>query len=207
GREDAPDPIIPPSDGSTLTLQGGEGGNDAINAVYVDLSSDEQTAVERDSWTLGFYTGDDFRVILNNQTGVAAMATGQSDISDVNVSNTDLSQLTYDHTPENLSLYDDTLGRLEHTVIDEIKADEGDNQVYLLNTVHGSRVEAENVWKVKIDRNLDGGYQLKYAKLADNFIQTLSIQKDAVYNFSYVSLSACQVCGEPAKEDLDFVRY
>ncbi|MGO1520400.1 MAG: HmuY family protein [Sphingobacterium sp.] len=205
GRDEETEPILPPSDGSRLTLQGGEGGSDAINAVYVDLSSDAQQSVKRDSWTLGFYSGDTFRVILNNQWGISAVAAGETDIGQVNASNADINQLAYDYTSDKLALYDDTLGVLEGTVIAEINADASANQVYLINTAHGTNVAAENVWKIKIDRSDDGGYQLQYGKLSDNEVQTLAIHKNPDFNYRFISLSEGQIEVEPAKDEWDFV--
>ena len=205
GRDEEPIPVIPPSDGSTLTLQGGEGGNDAINAVYVDLSSDTQESVKRDSWTLGFYAGDEFRVILNNQLGISALATGETDLERVTPSSVNIDELAYNYTPDKLALYDDTLGRLQHTVIEEIRAESSENQVYLVNTVHGMSIDVEHVWKIKVDRTDDGGYQLQYGKLSDSETQQLSIPKNADYNFQFVSLTAGQVNVEPVKSEWDFV--
>src|SRR5690606_36415384 len=85
-RGNDPDPIIPPSDGSTLTLNGGSGESAAENSVFVDLSADQQTAIKRTSWNLGFYSGSEFRVILNSTSGASAIAVGKTDINAVSAS-------------------------------------------------------------------------------------------------------------------------
>ncbi|WP_199221577.1 hypothetical protein, partial [Desulfonatronum sp. SC1] len=56
------------SNGGTMTLQGGEGGASAVNSVFVNFRSNQQTQIRRDSWELAFWCGDDFKVILNNTT-------------------------------------------------------------------------------------------------------------------------------------------
>src|SRR5690349_13505274 len=63
-------PVIPPSDGAELKLDGG-GGAGAPNAVYVDFSADKQTSVVRSSWDLGFYNGNDFRVVTNYTSSIS----------------------------------------------------------------------------------------------------------------------------------------
>jgi len=207
GREAVePLPVIPPSDGSKLTLNGGEGGSDAANAVYVDLSTDKQSAVARDSWSLGFYSGSEFRVIINNQVGYSAKATDITDIKDVNSTNFDISELA--HSTSALGLiknYDDTLGRIDKTVISEIKENTSDNKVYVINTVNGGTVDKANVWKVKINRGSNEEYVLQYAKIDDSSAQTITIKKDPSLNFNFISFNKGPVNVEPAKDEWDFV--
>jgi len=199
-------PVIPPSDGSKMTLQGGEGGADAANAVYVDLSADKQSSVARASWSLGFYSGSDFRVIINNQMGFAAMETSQTDIKAVTSANVDISKLAYNTSIEGLiKNYDDTLGRIDKTLIAEVKATTADNKVYIVNTVHGSTVDKANVWKIKINRGNNQEYVLQYSKIDDSNAQTLTIKKDDKVNFNYVSFTNGPVTVEPAKAEWDIV--
>ncbi|NQD69924.1 hypothetical protein HP439_04200 [Sphingobacterium shayense] len=204
-REESPTPVIPPSQGNNMTLEGGEGESDAANAVYIDLSADIQSSVKRDSWTLGFYSGDDFRVILNNQNAVAAMATSSTDLAAVNSSNVDISKLSYGYTPDKLANYDDSLARLDKTVFGQISADEDKNKVYILNTAHGTEVDLANIWKVKINRSTDGTYELQYALLSNNEIQTLQVTKEGDYNFNFISFANGKVKVEPKKTEWDLV--
>lgn len=205
GRDDDPIPDIKPSDGTKLTLEGGPGEGDAENAVYVDLSAEKQTAVKRVSWDLGFYSGGAFRVILNNQTAIAAIETDKTDINAVNSTNTDLDQLASGFTPDKMKLYDDTAGRIEHTVIKEISGTDSENAVYIVHRVFASSVDKENVWKIRILRNGDTGYTLQYAKIDDSSFQTAEISKDATYNFNFFSFTSGTAAVEPAKEEWDFV--
>jgi len=57
------------------------GPNQAYN-VYVDLSTQRMTGVKRDSWDLGFYSGDVARVTIN---GSIYMAAKKLDAIDMNV--------------------------------------------------------------------------------------------------------------------------
>src|SRR5699024_8999730 len=60
------------------------GGPNEPNQVYVSLKSERQTVVRRDSWDLGFYSGDQFRVILNGSLKMFAGAIEATDIDAVN---------------------------------------------------------------------------------------------------------------------------
>ncbi len=204
-RDNDPTPEIPPSDGTVLTLEGGPGEGSAENSVYVDLSAELQTAVKRTSWNLGFYSGNEFRVILNGSTGTSAMDAETTDLAAVNSTTFDYSQLAFDYDPGKLALYDDTAGRIEHTVIAEIAADETANNVYVVNTAFGSEVDLANVWKVRILRNGATGYTLQYAELNATEYETLQITKDGDHLFKHISFATGPVEVIPKKADWDFV--
>ena len=55
------------------------------NQVYVDLSSGKMTSAVRNSWDLGFYSGADFRVVLNNSVKMAAKQLKSTNIDEVQV--------------------------------------------------------------------------------------------------------------------------
>src|SRR5687768_3827205 len=76
--------VPPPTDGKVMTLSGGSGGGNAVNTVFVDMSNARQDSVRRASWDLGFYTGSDFRVVLNQTTGAGAKVTNKTDLAQVN---------------------------------------------------------------------------------------------------------------------------
>lgn len=207
-QRDNTTPEIPASDGTSLTLNGGEGGSDAENIVFVDLSGENQESAKRASWDLGFYAGNQFRVILNSSKGaVTALSTGQTDINAVNESNVDVSDLAFGLSFATMDVFgsfdlaDDTTGNLARTAIAEISA--GDNPVYLVNTVPGTTVSADNVWKIKVSRS-GNGYTLQYAKLSASTTQSIDIQKDDTYNFQFFSFTGGLVPVEPKKSEWDF---
>ncbi|MGJ1204507.1 HmuY family protein [Sphingobacterium lactis] len=204
-RGDDPIPVVPPSEGSKLTLQGGAGESDAANAVYVDFSADKQTSVDRKSWSLGFYNQDAYRVILNNQAAYAAKATDKTDILAVNSTNTDINVLAYGFGPEKLANYDGTDGDMSKTVIAEISAAGPSNLVYIVNTVHGGKIDKENVYKVRINRGNSNDYILEYAKIDEKHIQKATIKKDAKTTFTFFSFTGGTVQVEPAKDSWDIV--
>ena len=72
---------------STLTINGG--GVLYSNKVFIDLSANRQTAVNRNTWDLGFYTGaDDYRVILNSSSAMMAKQINKNDLTQVTAADT-----------------------------------------------------------------------------------------------------------------------
>jgi hypothetical protein len=210
---DEPIIVVPPSDGSTLTLNGligAEDGGSAGNSVFVDFSKDKQTAVARASWDLGFYAGDEFRVILNHSVGATAIALDKTDLNAVTAADTTAlainnvlalgqglgTMTTIDPIASNKIDY------LAGTVIKEISATDANNKVYIVNRGKAG-ISENNGWeKVRILRN-SNGYTLQYAKITETSFKTLTIPKDANYNFKYVSFKTGAINVEPTKADWD----
>ncbi|KQC00357.1 HmuY family protein [Pedobacter sp. Hv1] len=216
-KKDNENPIIvvPPSDGSTLTLNGligAESGTAAGNSVYVDFSKDKQTAVDRDSWDLGFYSGTDFKVILNATNGASAIltTTTKTDINAVTAADFDPNTLK---TGQGSNLYfnntDDQreANILTKTAIAQISATDADNKVYILNRKGGSNtvLATTDLYKIRVLRK-GTGYTLQYAKVNETTFKTLDIAKNTEANFQFASLvKGSAVVVEPAKADWDLV--
>lgn len=206
--------IVPPSDGSTLTLNGiagAETGPNAANSVFVDLSADEQTQVLRTSWGLGFYSGADFKVILNNTSGATAKKIEKTDLNAVTEADFVQSEVALNLTAPNVGEFvkiDDARepNILTNTAIATVSATDADNKVYLVSPIggtHTSVVSVETIYKVRILRK-GNGYALQYAKLKETTFKTLDITKDAAYNFRFVSLTDGKVVTvEPEKSKWD----
>lgn len=186
--------IVPPSGGSTLTLQGNTGtltGSLAGNSVFVDLSTDKQTSILRSSWDLGFYTGSEFRVILNNTSAAFAKVTSKTDIDAVNSSDTVGAMLIFNQANPPLvtsGIADDISGDITKTVIPEISATEASNHVIVINRGTGGGIEARDLVKIRILRNNDG-YTLQYAPLTATTFSTVQVSKEGDGNFNYISLT------------------
>ncbi|PJJ85016.1 HmuY family protein [Mucilaginibacter auburnensis] len=195
------------STGSELTLNGGEGGSAAINSVYVDLSANAQTAVKRTSWDLGFYTGADFRVILNNTTAASVVAVNKTDINAINATDVTLANLELGQGKGNFGIIDDVNGDITKTAIAAVSVTEAENKVYVISRVNGTGATplAADVYKIRILRNGTTGYTLQYAKLNETTFKTLDINKNAASNFSFISFDTGAVSVEPAKDRWDFV--
>jgi len=204
---------VPASDGSTLTLNGligAEDGPSAGNSVFVDFSTDKQTSVARAAWDLGFYSGAEFRVILNNTAGAAAIVTTKTDLNAVTAADTTALALSakltigqgagdfpqVDPVEGNLSTY------LTGTVIKEVSATEADNKVYIVNPGLAGFTGKRYWQKIRVIRS-GNGYTLQYAKINETTFKTLTITKDAAYNFKYASFTTGAVNVEPEKQAWD----
>lgn len=194
------------------------GGPNQPNQVYVDLSSNKETVVNRASWDLGFYSGNEFRVTLNGSLYMATSALTTTDINSINSSNVaSLKPIvavgTFD--PENEVYIDAPDGNILKTAIDEIYEDDSQNPVYLLNLglevgttqpTTGSVAIAGDVrgWKkIRILRNGDG-YTLQYADLDATTYNEVSISKETDFNFTFFSFNTDEtVTVEPQKEQWD----
>lgn len=195
-------PVIPPSEGSQLKLEGG-GGTGAPNSVFVDLSTDKQTAVPRTSWTLGFYSGSDYRVILNYTASTSAVALNKTDISQVDLDDTTGISLALGQGQGTMAMVDDVYGDLTKTVIAAVSATDAENKVYLVKPETSTATDPATWYKIKVSRN-GNGYKLQFAKLGATSIQTADISKNTDFNFVFYSLeSAKTVSVEPKKTEWD----
>ena len=193
------------SEGTSLKLNGGTGGSSAINSVFVDFSNNNQVSVARASWDLGFYAGSNFVVKLNHTTAATAIVTTKSDITQVNSADTVGKNLTLGFDPSHFALVDDITGDITKTVIAQVSATDADNKVYIINRGTGGATTKKDLIKVRILRTTDGsGYTLQYATLTETTFKSVTITKDASYNFNYVSFeTGTPVSVEPAKERWD----
>jgi len=196
--------VIAPSDGSELTLNGG-GGTGSPRTVYVDMSTDSATAVSRTSWSLGFYSGSDYRVILNGFTAMSAVATTKTDIAAVTTEDATGVSLAIGQGQGTLSMIDNVYGELSGTVIAEVSATADANLVYLIKPETASAADPATWYKVKITRSGTTGYTLQYALLGAATVNSVTITKNSSYNFVFFSLEGgATVNVEPKKAEWDF---
>jgi len=212
-KDEEPIVTVPASDGSTLTLNGligTEDGATAGNSVFVDFSTDKQTSAARASWDLGFYTGTDYRVILNHSVGAAAIITNKTSLNEVTAADTTAlaaaATLAVGQGLGTLGIVDPVIGTtpayLAGTVIQAVSATEADNKVYIINR-GAAGVTGNRGWqKIRVIRNASG-YTLQYAKINETTFRTLNISKDAAFNFKYVSFPSAAVEVEPEKTAWD----
>lgn len=195
------------------------GGPSQENQVYIDLSSGAMTTVPRISWDLGFYSGSDFRVILNNSVKMSAKSMEDTDLS---VALTEDSSMLIGQGSGIVDQIDDPTGLLTGTAIAEVSANDAENMVYLVNlgsnpstaTPALGSVAADSGthrgWKkIRILRN-GNGYKLQYADLSATTFNEVTIDKEAAYNFNFFSFTTNQtVSVEPEKDkwDLNFTTF
>jgi len=200
------------------------GGANQPNQVYIDLSTEEQTAIQRDTWDLSFYGGNDFRVGINGSIYMAAAPLESTNIDAVTEADvTDLQDLvavgTFD--PLNEAYIDNPNGDITKTAIAAISETETNNKVYLVNLGYevgtespapGSVAvagEARGWKKIRVLRQEDA-YLLQYADLNATTHQEIVIQKNTNYNFTFFSFdsnSTLQVEPEAENWDINFTVF
>jgi hypothetical protein len=188
------------------------GGPTEPNQVFVDLSSEKMTVVPRVSWDLGFYSGTDFRVIINHTVRMTAKQTTSINIDEVQAE--DATMLVNGHG--SLTQIDDPAGDLTKTAIAEISATDADNKVYVINmgsnpgTVdpevgsEGTGTGPSRGWKkVRILRS-GNDYKVQYANIEATTHEEIIVSKNPAYNFTFLSLLDKKIVSvEPQKTQWD----
>lgn len=194
------------------------GGPNEENQVFVDLSKKETHAVQRDTWDLGFYCGEDFRVTLNGSIFMATKATSFTDIdllTEADVLSMQAEVAVSTGNPINIDYVDAPNGNILETAIAAISNVDEENKVYLLNMgyevgtatpVTGSVALAgdHRGWKkIRILKNGDD-YLLQYANLNDTTHSEVNLSKDQAFNFVHFSFNTnTTVSVEPEKDQWD----
>jgi hypothetical protein len=194
------------------------GGPNQQNQVYIDLSTETQSPIKRDTWDLGFYGGSNFRVGINGSIYMAAAALESTNIdavtqADVSALQAQVAVGTFD--PANEVYIDNPDGDITKTAIATVSATAADNKVYLVNLGYevgtetpapGSAAVAgdERGWKkIRVLRQ-EGGYLLQYANINDSSHQEVFIAKDINYNFTFFSFDTNNtLLVEPEAENWD----
>lgn len=193
------------SQGSTMTLQGGAGEASAINSVFVNFRSNLQSQVRRDSWDLAFWTGSDFRAILNYASVATARGIDKFDLLQVGAQDTiGMSLAISTADPSTVALFDDVSGDINKTVIGNVSHVASENRVFIVNRGTGGGIAARGWKKIRILQN-GQGYTLQFANLTDNNFQTININKNEDYNFIFFCFDRGIVQAEPKKYNWDIV--
>lgn len=203
--------VVPASAGTEKVtfsgIAGSEPGSQAANAVYLDLSTEKTTPVLRASWDLGFFNGNDYRVILNNTTSAGVKVLDKYSLADVGAEDTiglTLAVSQTDPQTTDLAFFDDIPGDLGKTAIPAISDVAADNPVIILNRGTGGGVAARPWVKLRVLRN-GTGYKLEYAGIEESTFKTIEIPKNPDFNFQHVSIDNGLVSGEPEKAQWDLV--
>lgn len=199
------------------------------NQVWIDFSDVDQngqprqTINSRTDWDLAFYSGAEFKVILNSSIMMAAAKIpNKSDLE--TVKEADVASLkemvrVANFDPENTKYIDDVKGNFPsgYTAIDEIKANDSENAVYLVNLgkelykgtiAVGSTITGgdDRGWmKIQIVRQGDG-YKIRYGEInaAGAAIKETVIKKNSAYNYTFFnSKTGKEVNIQPEKNKWD----
>lgn len=217
-REDDTPVKIPPMTGAVMDPA--VGGAAEPNQVWVNLATGGQKVTKREAWDLGFYCGDSFKVILNYSL---IMAAGQVE----NITNIDAvnSQTVAQLKPlvqtanfaENAQYVDSPTGNIHinPTAVAEIKINEDQNKVYLVNLGFKTFSGATNAgsvyavgdargWKkIRVLRS-GSAYRVQYADLDDVTHREFIVEKNPDYNFRYFSFDSHTYADiEPKKNSWD----
>ena len=218
---DNEDPVaVAPSDGARVDAN--VGGATQPNQVWFDLGTDSQILTKRTDWDLAFYSGSAFKVVLNSSIMMAAgkipNATDIDAVTEASVTSLKTQVQVANFNPSNVTYIDDVNGNFPagYTAIEEIKSNDSENAVYLINmgkeiftgTVPVGSVatggDSRGWMKVQITKTANGGYKLKYASLASSSHEELIINKNTAYNYNFVSLkNKKEVVVQPEKKKWD----
>lgn len=189
------------------------------NQVYVDLSSGKMTTAVRNSWDLGFYSGTDFRVVLNSSVKMAAKQLATANIDEVQVAD---ETMIISQGTGIASQIDDPTGDITKTTIAAISATDADNKVYLLYLGNKPAATAPALgkegavggdargWKkIRVLRS-GSDYKVQYADISSTTHEEIVISKNSAYNFTFLSLIDKKVVNvEPQKNqwDINFTTF
>ncbi|MDO5616030.1 MAG: HmuY family protein [Cruoricaptor ignavus] len=217
-REDDTPVKVPPIVGAIISPD--VGGATEPNQVWINLSDGKQTTNKRDSWDLAFYSGEEFRVVLNSSI---MMAVGEiENATDLNFVTPEMvndlkTKVQVGNFTANEQYIDDPSGNYlkQKTGIAEIKLEDSENAVYLLNmgrklytgTVLPNGVftggEGRGWKKIKILRHTKG-YKIQYADLEATSYQEIIVEKNSDYHFQFVNLETQSLVNvQPKKKDWD----
>ncbi|MBL0268889.1 MAG: HmuY family protein [Chitinophagaceae bacterium] len=194
---------------ASLTINGG--GTLYPNKVFVDLSANRQTVVNRNAWDLGFYTAaGEYRVILNSSAAMMAKQISKNDLNTVTAADTvgfstDVAFNQFAPITGSLPYIDYPSGDLNRTAIAAVSAIAEDNKVFIVNRglAPGSPAASRGWKKIRILRNASGGYTLQQADISASSFTTIDIAKDDQFFFRYLSFESGIVNVEPTKKKWD----
>ena len=201
---------------SSAIIDAEVGGANQPNQVFIDFSSKTQTVVNRASWDLGFYSGSEFRVILNNPASMLAQSIDKNDLAQVTAEDTvgmgakmdidaifgSLFGAPAEWLPQAQTWMDQPDGSLEGTAIAEVSATADQNKVYIINRGKNADGTARGWMKARFLRD-GSGYKMQYAEINSATFSELQITKNSDYNFNYVNLNQGLVNVEPEKKRWD----
>jgi hypothetical protein len=194
------------------------GGPNQQDQVFVDLSNNKITTAKRDSWDLGFYGGNDFRVAINGSLYMFAAPLTSTDIDAVSSTSADVTNLQplMNIGQEGADIYaDGVAGDISTTAIPEISATDTNNPVYLINMGFEVGTDTPEVGSADISDNPRGwkkirvlrsgnNYVLQYADLDATAHQEVTISKNSAFNFTFFSMENNQVVDvQPEKDKWD----
>ncbi|MBV8325422.1 HmuY family protein [Chryseobacterium sp.] len=211
--------MVAPSDGAVVNPD--VGGAAQPNQVWFDLGTNTEVLTKRTDWDFAFYSGNEFKVVINSSIMMAAgkipNAANIDLVTDASVSALKDKVQVASFDPANEAYIDDVKGNFPsgYTAIEEIKANDTENAVYLVNmgkkiftgTIATGSVatggDSRGWMKVQIVKS-GADYKIKYAELNATTHKELIVTKNKAYNYSFVSLEKnSEVTIQPEKKKWD----
>ncbi|MEZ4829510.1 MAG: HmuY family protein [Bacteroidia bacterium] len=204
-REDIPlDPYVPSEEIKTATVPMSAydeklGAVTSKNQVFFQLSTGQQYTIARESWDLGFEAdADGWHIILNSANYMQVAASGTDDFGRMWTA-AEMKNYTF--------AFDSAIGDLNYTAIGEWlnrQTGEGNGQVLFVDRGYDGSQEQRGYKKIVFDKLEGDTYYFHYANLDGSNPQSVTITKDAAYNFSFFSFETNgKVNVEPPKTDWD----
>lgn len=219
-KDDETTPVVETPASAGAIKQPSVGGANQPNQVFLDLSTETSTAINRASWDFGFSSGSDFRVTINGALKMAVKQLATTDMSITQTSDVNVA-VGAGTNPASNGYCDNPTGVLAGaglgigTAIAEVSANDADNKVYLVNLGYAVSTTTPNIGSVSIDGDARGwkkvrflrngnGYKIQYADLTSTTFTEKTIAKDAEFNFTFFSMaSGTTVSVEPQKAKWD----
>ncbi len=198
----------PTSAGAILAAE--VGGPAQPNQVFINLSTQTMTAIDKNSWDLAFSSGTNFRVALNYAAYAMARVTDQTDLAQIDdalVTETYKNEMVGGQV--NTEYMDDPTGDLTKTAIAEISATEANNMVYVINRGQLDTDTDNERGFVKIRITQSGSdYVITYGDIndADGFT-SVTVAKSTDNDFTYFSFDDGVVDVAPANWDFAMTTF
>jgi len=188
----------------TGSLEMNVGGPDFTQQAFVDLSKLQSSSVDKNTWDLAFYNGNDDHVTLNSPAQVMARPIDKTDLANVTAEDTvgfaSEMQIGFTATPPASAWVDEPNGDLSKTAIAPIASSDAGNKVYIIRRLG----EGRSWKKVKITQNGDG-YTIAYADIDDADFETSEISKSESHNFIHFDLDNGVTEYAPEKDHWDLM--
>lgn len=214
------DPVkVAPISGSVISPN--IGGAAQPNQIWINLSDAKHSSNKRTDWDFAFYSGKEFRVLINNSIIMAVgKIEGNKNIdairsADVVTLKEQVQVGTFN--PQNMTYIDNPDGEFlkQTSGLAEVSADDNKNPVYLVNMgrknytdpiANGTAItggEPRGWKKVQLFRR-GNNYLLRYANLDDSSHKEYTVIKSETHQFNFFSLEKeTEMAIQPAKKSWD----
>ncbi|PWJ44304.1 HmuY family protein [Sediminitomix flava] len=176
------------------------GGDAQDHQVYINLNDSVTTRVANNSWDLALSNGSEFVAKINYAAGAEAATTGINDWSELTSEAIEAAVAMLPGGYQTMEGHVDNPSEfITDTAIPAISSTASDNEIFVIK-----QNSSATSWALVQVLQENGGYKVITASTdAFDTQEMYTVEKDAMYNFSYVSFESGAVSVEPAKGDWD----